>query len=39
MNELKLRDLLPIEIWIKIAECVQKFNISSGNDKEKEKNS
>ena len=38
MNELKLRDLLPIEIWIKIAECVQKFNISSGNDKEKEKN-
>ena len=38
MNDLKLKDLLPIDIWINIAECVQKFNISGGNEKEKEKN-
>ena len=38
MNKVMLNKLIPIKVWILIAECVQKFNIYNGNEKEKEKN-
>ena len=38
MNNLVLDKLLPINFWIIIADYVQKLNISSGSEKEIEKN-
>lgn len=38
MNKLVLDKLLPINLWINIADFVQKLNISNGSEKEKEKN-
>ena len=39
MNKLNFNNKLPINLWLSIAECVQKFNVSNGSEKEKEKNS